>query len=85
MKRIVAVAVTIAACGALRALVWPRSSTGEKVSAKVVSSAISPEEAGTKAAPEPKADTLELPTEPTAEKQTAHKCAPSVHVVAYGA
>jgi len=68
MKRIVAVVVMIAACGALCALVWPQSSTGEKVSAEVVSSAISAEEVGAKASSEPTADTLELPTEPTAEK-----------------
>lgn len=36
MKRIVAVAVMIAACGALCALVRPQSSTGKKVSAEVI-------------------------------------------------
>ena len=69
MKRIVAVVVILAACGALYALVWPQRSAGEKVSAEVVSSAISAEEVGTKAPSEPTADMLELPTEPTAEKE----------------
>lgn len=69
MKRIIVIAIIIAVCWALCALVWPRSSTDEKVSAEVIVCTIPAEEAKTIAASKPTADTLELPTEQMTEKE----------------
>lgn len=56
MKRIIAAAVIIAACEALCALVWPQSTTGEKVPAETVASAVSA--VGAESTPVPETESI---------------------------
>ena len=53
MKKFIATAVIIAACGALCALVWPQSTTGEKVTVASAVSAV-----GTESTPVPETESM---------------------------
>lgn len=83
MKRIIAAAVIIAACGALCALVWPQSTTGEKVPTESVASAVSA--VGAKSTPVPETESIIMAEKekqleidaPVITPETAHAPAPA--------